>query len=96
MTARFMDNVVTSTIAYEGDARWREYEGGVEDWLTQSRRASEIALQRWAKTTAKPFPLRDGSELRKQEQATAQVSAQTPGRINTRCQDAQAQFQGTA
>jgi ATP-binding cassette subfamily F protein uup len=50
----FMDNVVTSTIAYEGDARWREYEGGVEDWLTQSRRASEIALSKGQKA-AKPF-----------------------------------------
>jgi ATP-binding cassette subfamily F protein uup len=25
----FLDNVVTSTIAFEGDGRWREYEGGV-------------------------------------------------------------------
>lgn len=39
----FLDNVVTSTIAFEGDARWREYEGGVSDWLTQSKRASAIA-----------------------------------------------------
>jgi ABC transport system ATP-binding/permease protein len=39
----FLDNVVTSTIAFEGDGRWREYEGGVEDWLTQSRRSREIA-----------------------------------------------------
>jgi len=39
----FLDNVVTSTIAFEGDGRWREYEGGVEDWLTQSKRAREIA-----------------------------------------------------
>ncbi|MDB5856754.1 MAG: transporter ATP-binding protein [Ramlibacter sp.] len=38
-----LDNVVTSTIAFEGDGRWREYEGGVEDWLTQSRRSREIA-----------------------------------------------------
>ena len=29
----FLDNVVTSTIAFEGDGRWREYEGGVQDWL---------------------------------------------------------------
>ena len=34
---RFLDNVVTSTIVAEGDGRWREYEGGVEDWLTQAR-----------------------------------------------------------
>jgi ATP-binding cassette subfamily F protein uup len=39
----FLDNVVTSTIAFEGDGRWREYEGGVEDWLTQSKRSREFA-----------------------------------------------------
>lgn len=39
----FLDNVVTSTIAFEGDGRWREYEGGVEDWLTQSRRSRDLA-----------------------------------------------------
>jgi ATP-binding cassette subfamily F protein uup len=38
----FLDNVVTSTIAHEGDGVWREYEGGVEDWLTQSRRSQAI------------------------------------------------------
>ena len=48
---RFLDNVVTSTIAWEGDERaatggaqgtpglWREYEGGYEDWKTQRDRA---------------------------------------------------------
>lgn len=35
----FLDNVVTSTIAFEGDGLWREYEGGVQDWLLQSRRS---------------------------------------------------------
>ncbi|HVE54309.1 MAG TPA: ATP-binding cassette domain-containing protein [Ramlibacter sp.] len=45
----FLDNVVTSTIAFEGDGRWREYEGGVEDWLTQSRRAR-------AATASAPVP----------------------------------------
>jgi ATP-binding cassette subfamily F protein uup len=39
----FLDNVVTSTIAYEGQARWREFEGGVQDWLIQSKRANAIA-----------------------------------------------------
>ncbi|HYF43569.1 MAG TPA: ATP-binding cassette domain-containing protein [Ramlibacter sp.] len=45
----FLDNVVTSTIAFEGEGRWREYEGGVQDWLTQSRRAQALA-------TAAPAP----------------------------------------
>jgi ABC transport system ATP-binding/permease protein len=41
----FLDNVVTSTIAYESEGLWREYEGSVQDWLTQSRRARDIAAQ---------------------------------------------------
>jgi ABC transport system ATP-binding/permease protein len=39
----FLDNVVTSTIVFEGEGLWREYEGGVQDWLTQSRRAQAAA-----------------------------------------------------
>jgi ATP-binding cassette subfamily F protein uup len=50
----FLDNVVTSTIAYEGDANWREYEGGVSDWLVQSKRANEIAQSKGQKG-ASPF-----------------------------------------
>jgi ATP-binding cassette subfamily F protein uup len=40
---RFLDNVVTSTLVAEGDGAWREYEGGVEDWLIQSKRAQALA-----------------------------------------------------
>ncbi|MGZ5195629.1 MAG: ABC-F family ATP-binding cassette domain-containing protein, partial [Ramlibacter sp.] len=46
----FLDNVVTSTIVFEGDGRWREYEGGVQDWLTQSRRAQSLAASAAAPT----------------------------------------------
>jgi len=38
----FLDNVVTSTIVFEGEGRWREYEGDVEDWITQARRATAL------------------------------------------------------
>ena len=31
----FLDNVVTSTLAFEGDGRVTEYVGGYEDWLRQ-------------------------------------------------------------
>jgi ATP-binding cassette subfamily F protein uup len=37
----FLDNVVTSIIAYEGDGFWREYEGGYEDWKIQKKRSDE-------------------------------------------------------
>ncbi|WP_048439523.1 ATP-binding cassette domain-containing protein [Caenimonas sp. SL110] len=52
----FLDNVVTSTIVFEGDGMWREYEGGVQDWLTQSRRA--MAMAEAAKPRA-PIPAAD-------------------------------------
>ena len=52
----FLDNVVTSTIAFEGEGRWREYEGSVQDWLIQSKRAREIAEQRAAAAPRAPSP----------------------------------------
>ncbi len=42
---RFLDNVVTSTIVNEGQGRWREYEGDIEDWLIQSKRAAALAAK---------------------------------------------------
>lgn len=42
---RFLDNVVTSTLVFEGNGLWREYEGGVLDWQTQAARASELREQ---------------------------------------------------
>ncbi|WPB57799.1 ATP-binding cassette domain-containing protein [Xylophilus sp. GOD-11R] len=50
----FLDNVVTSLLVAEGDGLWREYEGGVQDWLTQSRRAREIAQKQSAASPTPP------------------------------------------
>ncbi|BEI43160.1 MULTISPECIES: ATP-binding cassette domain-containing protein [unclassified Polynucleobacter] len=38
----FLDNVVTSMIAYEGDGVWREYEGGYEDYKVQKARSDTV------------------------------------------------------
>ena len=65
----FLDNVVTSTIAYEGDARWREYEGGVTDWLTQSRRAVDL-LKNNSKNALQPNKEKR-EKLLKEEQLNA-------------------------
>ena len=65
---RFLDNVVTSTIAWEGDPAfggtpglWREYEGGYEDWKLQRERgrvvtpgAVQAAAARPAAASGKP------------------------------------------
>jgi len=39
----FLDNVVTSTIAFEGNGEVHEYIGGYEDWLRQKRDTSKKA-----------------------------------------------------
>jgi ABC transport system ATP-binding/permease protein len=41
----FLDNVVTSIIANEGDGFWREYEGGYEDWKIQKARSDQIRAE---------------------------------------------------
>ncbi len=53
---RFVDNVVTSIIASEGEGLWREYEGDVEDWLTQFRRSRALAAP-------KVTPLENSSKI---------------------------------
>ncbi|MBT8530085.1 ATP-binding cassette domain-containing protein [Polynucleobacter paneuropaeus] len=53
----FLDNVVTSIIANEGDGFWREYEGGYEDWKIQKARSDKIRASKTpAKIEAKPEP----------------------------------------
>jgi ABC transport system ATP-binding/permease protein len=56
---RFLDNVVTSTIAWEGDPEWggtpglwREYEGGYEDWKVQRARSFKAQQVETAKPPA--------------------------------------------
>ena len=65
---RFLDNVVTSTIAWEGDpdwggqpGQWREYEGGYEDWSIQRARAQAIREQTAAGEKARVAQPRAGS-----------------------------------
>jgi ATP-binding cassette subfamily F protein uup len=41
----FLDNVVTSTMVFEGNGRVEEYIGGYEDWLRQRPRSSELDTQ---------------------------------------------------
>ena len=74
---RFLDNVVTSTIVFEGDGLWREYEGGVQDWLTQAARASGAAA-------GSPWGVRStpgrGAEKAQSSGARAQATAAAPQR----------------
>ena len=73
----FLDNVVTSIIAHEGDGFWREYEGGYEDWKIQKARSDKIRAANGntkqeqttksvekvvVKTEVKPAPVKSGMQ----------------------------------
>ena len=47
---RFLDNVVTQTIAAEGDGSWGEYVGGYSDWLKQRRKPAITAPAKATRT----------------------------------------------
>ena len=88
----FLDNVVTSTIAFEGDGRWREYEGGVQDWLTQSqarardRRATRRRAGRPRPRPPPPAPARPPRRGTGAQEAQLQGTARTrdPARADRR------------
>jgi ATP-binding cassette subfamily F protein uup len=64
----FLDNVVTSIIANEGDGFWREYEGGYEDWKIQKARSEKIRA-----ANAKPS---DKSETKVATKAVAEAKTE--------------------
>jgi len=75
----FLDNVATSTLVFEGtDAQpgfWREYEGGVQDWLTQSKRASGLQAIKLSGTQS-------GNEARRAKDQTTSTATITPDSDN--------------
>jgi ABC transport system ATP-binding/permease protein len=52
----FIDNVVTQTVAFEGEGRWKEYAGGYSDWVRARnfRGAEPTAAEAAAKKTPSP------------------------------------------
>jgi len=69
---RFLDNIVTQTLAAEGGGMWREYVGGYSDWLQQRRLAPPVEgagkAQREASTPATPAPPKARTRLGYKEQ----------------------------
>jgi ATP-binding cassette subfamily F protein uup len=66
---RFLDNVVTSTIAFEGEGRAQEYVGGYEDWLRQRPApATPAALKAVLAPKPAPTPVAEKRKLTFNEQ----------------------------
>jgi len=70
----FLDNVVTSVIASEGNGQWREYVGGFTDWQTQSARSQEIADARAPKEAASASAAPKESAAGRNAQRTVKLS----------------------
>ncbi|MGH8779005.1 ATP-binding cassette domain-containing protein [Paraburkholderia sp.] len=71
----FLDNVVTSVIASEGEGKWREYVGGFSDWQVQRSRSEQLArdaLKEPAKEAARESAQKDGAG--RNAQRTAKLS----------------------
>ena len=67
----FLDNVVTSIIANEGDGFWREYEGGYEDWKIQKARSDKIRAANASSKSA------EKSEVKAEVKVEAKVEAKS-------------------
>jgi ATP-binding cassette subfamily F protein uup len=50
----FLDNVVTSTLVFEGDGQWSEYVGGYEDWLRQKKAAEPTPAPKPGRSQPRP------------------------------------------
>jgi ATP-binding cassette subfamily F protein uup len=77
----FLDNVVTSTLVFEGDGRVGDYVGGYSDWLRQ-RPAAQAQLETKAKApAAAPAAVGPGGSKRKLSYKEQRELDALPGRI---------------
>jgi ATP-binding cassette subfamily F protein uup len=74
----FLDNVVTSTLVFEGDGRIGDYGGGYADWVRQKEkekaaRAAVAGPERPAAPAARPARKLSNKERRELEELPAQI-----------------------
>jgi len=72
----FLDNVVTSTLVFEGEGRVVEYVGGYTDWLRQRPPQVIVAKQEKTASTERPAPRKAKLSYKDQRELE-----QLPGRI---------------
>jgi ATP-binding cassette subfamily F protein uup len=65
---RFLDNVVTQTLAAEGGGQWREYVGGYTDWLAQRPKPAPATPSPASKPASAPAREKPKTKLSYKEQ----------------------------
>ncbi len=81
----FLDNVVTSTIVYEGEGTWNEYVGGYQDWIHQTKKPakSEKKPQKQVKTPQVVAAAQASQPAKKLSYKDQRELDQLPERIET-------------
>ena len=77
----FLDNVVTSIIAHEGDGFWREYEGGYEDWKIQKARSDKIRASNSATKAVNKSELKLDAKAEPQIEAKVETKSASKGGV---------------
>ncbi len=80
----FLDNVVTSTLVFEGDGRFNEYAGGYEDWERYQRQIPEPSAE--IKKRVAPAPAvasKNADKPRKLSYKEQRELEALPGKIET-------------
>jgi len=78
---RFLDNVVTQTLASEGDGQWREYVGGYSDWLEQRPKTQPAQEPSPAPRAPSPATAAEGRAGTKLSYKESRELAQLPAQI---------------
>jgi len=81
----FLDNVVTSTLVFEGDGKFSEYAGGYEDWERYQRQIPEVPNEPQkrlnARATPDPAGAKRNEKLRKLTYKEQRELEALPGKI---------------
>ena len=80
----FLDNVVTSMIAYEGDGKWQEYEGGYEDYRIQKKRFDAFTQANTASTVNKTASKEDKKSESKSESRSEVKQSVTKSKLSNK------------
>ncbi|MCY7378704.1 MAG: ATP-binding cassette domain-containing protein [Gemmatimonadaceae bacterium] len=85
----FLDNIVTSTLVFEGDGRVAEYAGGYTDWVRQRQAAAAPVPAPLAPTIRKTVPVAPSRATRSRKLTFAEKEelADLPDRIDAREQE---------
>ena len=79
----FLDNVVTQTIASEGEGVWKEYAGGYSDWLRFSKAGRAEAKAEAVREEKKAVAAQKKPAKVKLNYKESRELAELPGRIET-------------